>query len=436
MTQSVASEDSRWPESNIPDNSTPAPVGRALIAWGLGVCFYFYEFMLQTSMGAMGGMLKSHFAISGSQLGWLSSAYLGTYAAMQLPVGMLMDRYGPRVLLSIASLLCAIGSLAMVMAPTLLAACGARAIMGIGAAFAVVGCLKLAALWFRPERFALLAGVMVAVGMLGAASGQAPMAALVQSIGWENALLSQSVFGVVLAVLIWRYLKPPKTLQAQEEALEHELPFWEGLATVIGSRQTWIASAYAALMFVPTIVLGNLWGVPFLMEAYQITLPVAAFAISFIYFGWVAGGPLFGWFSEYSGRRRLPMFIGTLGTAATMGLIWQIPETPFIMWVLLFLLGVFSSSFVLAFSIVRELNRPCVTATSMGFINTLNSLSGFIALPLWGEVLDRFDGVDFDGEGLYSLGAYQFSMLMIVGCILIALVLLFGIKETYCQQRQ
>jgi len=281
---------------------------KALFIWGMSVAFYFYELMLLVSPSVMTDDLVMTFAISAEQLGSLSACYYYAYALLQIPVGLWMDRYGPRILLAVAAMLCSIGCLIFAAAQELwIAMCG-RFVMGVGGAFAVVGCLKLASLWFSPSRFALLTGVMVAVGMMGGVFGQAPVAKAVMIWGWRATMLGGAGIGCVLSLVISLMMTHPP------HHFTSTLPFWEGLKRVMSTPQGWIISLYAGLMFVPTTGLGQLWGVPYFRERFDLEKDAAGWIVSMIFFGWAIGGPLYGWVSDKIQRRKGPMGFAAITT--------------------------------------------------------------------------------------------------------------------------
>ncbi|MES2211677.1 MAG: MFS transporter, partial [Pseudomonadota bacterium] len=320
---------------------------------------------------------------------------------------------------------------------TLMIAILGRVLMGIGASFAVVGCLKIASIWFPPRRFALVAGLTVAIGMLGAAGGQAPMAVLVNQLGWRETLLYGSLLGLALAAVLWRAMKPAPGVSEVTVDDHPHIPLAQALKTISFDKQTWLASLYAGLMFVPTVGFAGLWGVPYLMQAYALTRPEAALYISLIYVGWAIGGPIFGWYSDSIARRRRPMVVATFGTLFAMQAIWMLPDSLMVMGFLLLLLGIFSSGFVLAFSVVRESHSERLTGAAMGFVNTLNSLSGAISQPILGLILDYYwiQGTYVDGARSYSLDAYHSALFSIPVCLVISLLILPFIHETYCKAR-
>ncbi len=530
---------------------------RAGVVWGLAALFYFYELMLLVSPSVMLDDLTQSFSTSAEQLGSLAACYYYAYAAMQIPVGLLMDRFGPRILLTIACLFCTAGCLIFGYAQTLTVAEMGRFVMGIGGAFAVVGCLKLASLWFPVNRFALLTGIMVAVGMMGAVFGQAPVAKLLMFVGWRQAIIYGAVLGALLSVVIWFVISdhPFKLSQSQKPVLppfmqeinawlkfglivmmfflpfyithlaesifnflfqtkltgliqdplqfaslficfyagwflchllykrtqkeskfrvllgvigllsgtfvllSHQLhlsqfsltvfstgffarllfakslPIPPGLYQIMKMPQVWIASLYAGLMFVPTTGFGQLWGVPYFIERYQIEKDAAGLMVSMIFFGWAFGGPFYGWISDRIGLRKMPMGIAAVSSLIVMCAILYAPVSASQMKILMFLLGACSSGFILAFSIVREINAPLLTGTAIGFINTLNNASGALAQPVVGKLLDKqWDGVLMsNGNPLYTLQMYTEALLFLPICLVLALIIMPFIKETFCR---
>lgn len=409
---------------------------KAASVWGLAAFFYLYELMLLVSPSVMVDNLAESFKTSAEQLGSLAAFYYYAYALMQIPVGLLMDKYGPRILLTCASMLCTLGCIIFATAYTLEMAELGRFIMGVGGSFAVVGCLKLASLWFPVNRFALLTGLMVAVGMMGGVFGQAPVAKCVMLIGWRESMLVGALIGAILSIIIWFVItdRPFKGSFAsyRTEGIRH---FFAGLITVMKIPQVWMASIYAGLMFVPTTGFGQLWGVPYFMERYHIEKDAAGFMVSMIFFGWAVGGPFYGWISDKIHRRKAPMAFAAISTTVIMSAILFVPASPFEMKILMFLLGAFSSGFILAFSIVREINIPLLTGTAIGFINTLNNASGALAQPIVGHLLDKLWAGQYsaNGDPFYTISMYNEALLFLPVCIIIAFLIVPFIRETYCR---
>ncbi len=155
------------------------------LIWGLGSAFIFYKYLLEVSPSVMAADLMRVFHATGAQLGNLAGCYFYAYLLMQIPMGIFTDRFGPRRVTSLAILCCASGALLLAFAHQLTVAELARFIMGFGASVAAISCLKLTTLWFPPQRFALMAGLMMSAGMLGAVGGQAPLSIAMNHVGWR-----------------------------------------------------------------------------------------------------------------------------------------------------------------------------------------------------------------------------------------------------------
>lgn len=419
-----------------------AMVLKGTFIWGLGALFYFYDYLLQVSPGAMKPELTLSFNLEAAEFGSISAYFHYAYGIMQIPAGMLVDRYGPRKLLTLACFLSALGSLVFGYADEASMAKFGRLLMGGGAAFALVSCLKIASTWFSPRRFAFYTGATVTIGFLGAAVGLSTVAFLVSLLSWRGSMLWGGYLGFALTALLWFVVRDQPNehaSQSHDDRVLDEKPlgFIEGLASVIRCRQTWIASIYAALMFVPTLAFA-LWGIPFLGEAHQYDRATSGKVASLIYVGWMFGAPLYGWISDSIGRRNLPMIVATIGNLITCLCIIYFQVVPvFVMGILFFLLGLFSSSFIVAFAVVRESNLPSISGTAIGFMNALNTFGGAIAQPIIGKVLDIYATSPATGGGdrVFSLADYQTALLSLPVCLIGAVVMIFCLKETYCKPK-
>lgn len=422
--------------SSHPSSRALPALGLAILVWSAAVIFYFYETLLTMSPSVMVNDLMHDFQANREQIGYIIAFYSFAYAFMQIPAGMLMDRFGPHRLLTLASLLCAIGCFGFAAADNWQIATLTRFMMGLGGGFAVVGCLKVASLWFAPKRFALLTGLMVALGMLGAAAGQKPLALLIeQGLTWRTILGVSGIVGLVMAAVIWftMHHEPHDEIIEGASFKDSVVQLFSGLKTVLQDKQTWLASLYASLMFVPTLAFGGSWGVSYWEQVLGVETSVAAGYNSLIFIGWAFGGPAYGWLSDHIGLRKPFLLFAAVATLLTLSIILYGHSlgAP-ILIASIFLLGFFSSGFVLVFSLVRESHKSEATATAAGFVNTLNTLGGAIVIPVVGMLIDskmsHTVGVDL-------LEAYTDSFGVIIGCLVLALVLLPFVKETYCKTK-
>ena len=170
-----------------------------LFGWLTGAVFFFYAWVLRVAPSVMVEELMRDFAVGAAVLGHLSAAYFYGYAGMQLPVGVLLDRFGPRRLMTLAALVCAGGCVLFALSSSLAAASAGRFLIGASAAFSLVGSMAVAGQWFHANRFALLSGLSMAMGMAGGVFGQAPLRLAVEAADWRTVTAVLASGGLALA---------------------------------------------------------------------------------------------------------------------------------------------------------------------------------------------------------------------------------------------
>ncbi len=411
----------------------------SLIPWlmyGLACGFYFYEFFVQVSPSVMVPELMREFHVQATELGVLTGVYFYSYSAMQLPVGVLLDRLGPRRLLSCAAAICGIASAAFGMTHSIITAEIARFAIGLGSAAAVVGAMKVIANWFTPDRFAFLNGVLISIGMLGAIGGESPLALAVHHIGWRESMLILALIGLAFAVVIALFLRDrPYKHSSARTTSSNQLPLLSGLKEVLKNKRIWLVAIYGGLMFAPLPTFCGLWGVPFLQNEYAISRPEAAGLVSLVLIGMAAGCPLWGWISNRIGRRLPPMIVGSIGALISLlGIIYIRQLSIVSLEILLFSVGFFISGFLVAFAIAKEIANPESTGATLGFMNMMNSIGIAILQPAIGYVLDYYwSGVTNQGLRMYQMADYRIALDLLALSFMLAIAILPFIKETYCQ---
>lgn len=424
-------------KSNLKSNSKwKKGITRAWVIWLLSALFMFYKFALEVSPSVMTGTLMKAFNISGVDLGNLAACYFYAYLILQIPAGLLLDKFGPRRVTSLAIAICALGSIIFAKAETFYGAGLGRFLTGIGAAFAAVNCLKLTANWFPIKQFAFMAGLMMTVAMLGAVGGQAPLSAIIKAVDWRLAMTVIGIIGLILAAIFWIVVRDKAPDHKIDHALASEkIGLFAGLKKILAKEQAWWLSIYSGFAFAPVMVFGGLWGVSFIAESFETTHNIAAQAVSLIFIGFAIGAPILGWLSDWLERRVIVMFWGTLIALISISVVIYMPSTSYLLLnFLLFLFGFAISGFLLCFTMIREINLPILAATAVGFMNAFDALFGAISDPLTGKFLDlTWDGKMVDGARIFSVEAYKTAFLTLPIYLIISLVCLKYIKETYCK---
>ncbi|MDH3689114.1 MAG: MFS transporter [Gammaproteobacteria bacterium] len=403
---------------------------RPMIAVGVGCLFFGYGFLIRVSPSVMVAELMREFGVGAAILGNLSAVYLYVYALLQIPIGVLMDRVGPRRLMSAAAVVVGVGVLMFAVSDTVNGAYAGRFLIGAGCAFTWPGLLALIHHWF-PMRFALLAGVGQVTGMVGAVFGQAPLAAAVEAHGWRGTMIALAGIGVVMAILIWM------TARDRRHPDSHAMTTKAALRQVASNKQTWLSAIFGLAMTGPLLAFGGLWGVPFLSTVYGLDRPAAAGIVSLIFIGSGAGAVILGGWSDRIGKRKPVMLIaGVLCTAALFAVI-HLPELPvFALSVLIFAMGFGGASLLLAFATGREHNTPGTAGTAIGIVNTAVVGSGALFQPIIGIVLDlNWSGELAEGVRVYAPETFRLALTVLPVCGILGLLAAMFSKETFCRQR-
>jgi MFS family permease len=410
------------------------------LVWILCAVFFFYKYMLQVSPSVMSTELMSAFSISGAGLGNLAACFFYAYLIMQIPVGLLLDRYSPHLITTFAIFVCSLGALGFAHAYSLWQAEISRAMIGFGAAFAAISCFKMATIWFPPRRFALVAGLSMTAAMLGAVGGEAPLSLLVNAHGWRGAMNDIALPGFLLMLLVLSIVrdKKPGTSHIKKRAKVNLSQLWLQIKIILKHKQTWLLSIYSGLAFAPVSVFGGLWGVSFFKVAYHLTATQAASAISFIFIGFAIGCPIAGWYSDYIRRRKIIMALGTTTALITMLCALYLPYASLkTLEILMLIFGLGASCFFLCFSMVREIHVLVFAATVLGFMNVFDSILEALSEPFIGKLLDLGWNGTFDhGTRVFSLHNYHLALASIPVYFILALLVLFYITETYCKQKE
>jgi len=408
------------------------------IVWGLGASLFFAQYLGRIAPGVMVPELMHDFQVTALSLGTLSAFFYLAYVSLQVPVGMLVDRYGPRLLLPVMGGVYVGGCLLFSAASQVGYAEMGRFLMGLGAAFTFVSTLKLATSWFPANRIGFLAGMTQALGMIGAAVGRAPVSYAVSSFGWRITMMGIAIICTIIVSLIICFVRnrPEKTLPGTISAsFAAPLGMWAGLFLILRNPQTWLNAAFVGLLYAPTAAFAELWGVAYLTQTYPVSNHEAAFAVGLIFIGWGVGGPIAGWFSDYIQRRRVMM----LGSAALSGvLMFSIIYVPnlhvWAVYLLLFLYGLANTGVAVSYAVAAEINPHRVAGTSMAFANMSSVMIGAAFQPLIGWLVDlHWNKVMANGAPLYTSQDFSFALSALPVCFVLAFLVAFFIKETYCQ---
>lgn len=394
----------------------------------LGTLFYFYETLIEVSPSTMLTGIMASFHINAATLGWLDSAYFLSYAAMQIPSGILLDYMSPRFLFPLAALCCCLGLALFALFPhTLGLALVGRFIAGIGGSFGLLGAMYLLSHYWPYQRYLAFAmGLAIMIGLSGGLM-QAPMLWVVTHTSWRHLIVALAILAALFSTIMLR------TLPKENAVIDVKKRFHIKHLAILKRPSMWCIAIYGGLMYLPTGILGSLWGIRYLQAYYShYNATTLANVNALIFLGWIVGSPLWGWISDrLQTRKPILFFCAMLVTCCLFILAYSSSLSIFIISLVMFMLGVASGGSGLTFVMAKERNTRNVTGTAIGFVNMLAILPSVLLIPLFGWLLDtQWQGSIHGGARFYTLGNFQTALWFMVGIIGISVVLPFFMRSS------
>lgn len=405
----------------------------AIIILIVASLLYVYEFYLRVIPSVITQDLMRDLSISAHTLGLVSALFYVSYTFMQIPAGLLVDRFGPRLLLTLATIVCACSTILSGTATDANTAGLSRLIMGFGASFAYACPLLVAKFWFSSNRFAMIGGCVQALGALGAIIGNEPVAYLTEAIGWRDTCTYSGLFGLVLALMIWAIVRDKPTHPKRQQLVMRQMTEKERLKIVMSNHQTWFIAIMGFCYWAPMTVFAELWGRSFITQTHGIAITEASLMMSWVWVGVAAGGPFFGWLSNAINSRKKPIYLSyVIMLITTYSLIYFPIHQNLVICSSLFLFGFASAAQCVTFGLVSDINPKSVVGTAIGLNNMAVIAGGIIIQPLVSQILELVATANpASSTMLFNLGDFQAAFILMPICTLIGLVtcLLF-INET------
>lgn len=430
-----------------------APPGwMAWSIWGLAAAFYLTAFYLRAAPAVMTAELMRDFGIGAGQLGNLSAFYFYAYVVMQIPIGVLTDTLGARKLLVIGSLTAAAGTFLFGATDNFALACVGRAVVGGSTAVGWLVLLRLTTHWFPANRFAMLSGLGLFFGNIGALVAQVPLRILIEHFSWRTVVILSA--GLVLAVgaaaLVFLRNDPsergyesfaPKDLRNMPKASLADILI--GFKKIAGTRNPWLILFAQGGLVGPMMTFTGLWGPPFLRARFGLAPTEAATICSIMIVCWAACCPLAGALSDKMGRRKPVYLGGTILTGlgwATMFYVDALPVAAFT--AVAALTSVATAAVIVAFPYARESAPLRYMGTVTASTNMGNMFGPSLLQPGIGLLLDRnwtgatLSGASGKGAHIYGVEAYHIGFLLILAWSVVSCLLIAMTKETYCRQSE
>ncbi|GAB3765802.1 sugar phosphate permease [Nocardioides ginsengisegetis] len=386
------------------------PYKGAFVVWLVGLLVYLLAVFHRSSLAVAGLAATERFDISASQLATFTMLQLLVYAAMQIPVGLMVDRFGPRRVMLTGTLLMTAAQTGFALAETYPEALVARLFVGMGDAMTFICVLRLIATWFAVTRIPLITQLTGTLGQLGGVLAAVPMTWALGHVGWTRAYLSTASLGIVLAVAVLLLLRdspaersrrgPALSLPAVRKSLAAS---WALPGTRLGF---WI---HFSTQFSST-ALALLWGYPFFVRGEGLSPNAAGGLLTCLVVSVMLVGPALGWLIGLHPWHRSSMaltIVGAIVVAWTVVLLWPGDAPLPVLVLLVFVVGVGGPASMIGFDVARTSNPPHRLASASGIINQGGFTASLLLVVSIGVILDwRTPGGGTD----YTPEAFRWAM--------------------------
>lgn len=404
--------------------------------WILSTMFFFTHYFVRVAPSVMITDLLRDFQVSAGALGALASFFYIPYVTAQIPMGMLVDRYGVRAVLPVCITIAAFSVMCFAQTTSIETANWSRFFFGVGSAAAFISAAKIAAAWLPASYLALAMGLTQASGMLGGMIGTGPVAHIMSSVGWRPTFWFFSMIFLALAVIIAVFLRN-KPMGAHTAAQVKETPVgWAEIRPLLVHPTTWINAAFCGFIFAPMQLYAEFWGVSYISELHGITAMAAGTAIGATFIGWFVGGPISGWLADRIGRIPV-MRLSAIGGLITLPCIMYCSMSYPVLLAMNFLFGLTNTGLVAGYTVAGELHSKRTAGLALAIANMFTILIGAALNPIVGNVLDTLwkkHPVMIDSIPLYPAADYTQALIVLPLCLIAGLICTFFIKETLKKQ--
>ncbi|MET0929782.1 MAG: MFS transporter [Aeromicrobium sp.] len=382
----------------------------AYAVWSVALLVYLLAVFHRSSLAVAGLAAAERFDISASQLATFTMLQLLVYAGMQVPVGLMVDRFGPRRVLIAGALTLTLAQAGFAFADTYALALGARFFVGMGDAMTFICVLRLVNTWFTPRRIPLMSQLTGVIGQLGAIIAAVPMTLALRELGWTKSYLLAASLGIVLTVglvLVVRDVPHARSVRGPAMSLTNIrmslAASWSQPGTRLGF---WI---HFTTQFSAT-TLGLLWGYPFFVQGEGRSDHVAGLLLTLLVVAAMVAGPLLGWAITRHPWHRSTMVLSIIGSIVvvwTIVLVWPGDAPLWLLVALVLVAGVGGPASMIGFDVGRTSNPLDRLASATGIINQGGFIASLLLVISVGLILDwRTPGAGAD----YPASAFRWAM--------------------------
>jgi len=406
--------DLQRPGQKKPEMTDKPDRQRLVLIFSILSVFYIFSMFYRVCNAVIAPSLTQDLSLDAEMLGVLGGAFFYSFALVQIPMGPMLDRMGPRIVLTAFSLIGALGACLFAVGNTYTAAVFGRILIGIGMSPLLMGALKIFLARFPLEKFSTLMGSYIAIGSLGNVLGASPLAYLNATLGWRKTFFLSGMVTALFAFLVFWVLREERTRNRRSHLASSDRPTMGVLPSirlVLGSLSFWQIGAVSFFRYGTFMGLPGLWLGPYFMNIMGYSPMKTGQVLAVLALGTIAAGPTIGWFADRTGysRKWLTLWGLSLYCATLFPLIGFLKMGNFYVYLPLFLVMGFANGFgMLVLPHATSLFPRAISGTVMTLTNFFPMSGAAIFMPLMGRLIGSFPRTGH----VYPAQAYHVSFLI------------------------
>ena len=391
---------------------------RSWLIWAIAIVAYVVAVMQRTSLGVSSVEATDRFAVSASVLSSLAVVQLIVYAALQIPVGVILDRLGPRVLIAAGAILMGLGQLTLALAPSIGVAIAGRVLVGAGDALTFISVIRLLSAWFGGRVLPQVSQWTGNIGQLGQVLSAIPLSLVLHEFGWSTAFVSAAAGSVLAAVLVLVFISDGPVVRVVEDRTRTWRESMGLLRQSLARPGTQLGFWSHFVTQSPGTVLSLLWGFPLLTAGLGYTNTVASLLLTLVVAAGMIAGPIIGILSARFPTRRSNLVLGIVTAMAvcwTAVLVWPVEPPFWLIVVLILVVGVGGPGSLVGFDFARTFNPLRSLGSANGVVNVGGFLASFVMMFAIGVALDLLDRMRIAGglpSDIFAWDSFRIALLI------------------------